>query len=108
MATILLVARREPPPIETRRIPVDVRRAGGFIVLLGAELASIAGLIPPWLPLLLAAGGAVLLGRRLFETDFSLVLASRSCSSASPGWSEGSSTRRSTPSVSSAAAEREC
>jgi Na+/H+ antiporter NhaD/arsenite permease-like protein len=73
-ATILLVPRRELPPMETRRIPVDAPRAGGFIALLGAELASIAGLLPPWVPLLLAAGGAFLLGRRLFETDFSLVL----------------------------------
>lgn len=72
-ATLLLVPRRELGQIETRRIAIDPPRAAGFAVLLAAELAAIAGLVPPWLPLLLAVGGAVLLGRRLLETDFSLL-----------------------------------
>ncbi|HYK40939.1 MAG TPA: SLC13 family permease [Thermoanaerobaculia bacterium] len=72
-ATLLLLPARVLPPIETRRVPVDTARAAGFLILLGAELASIARIVPPWLPLLLALGGAALLGRRLFETDFSLV-----------------------------------
>ena len=55
--------------------PFDVHPilAGGCLVLLAAEIAALFHLIDHRIPLVLAAGGAVLLGRRLFETDFSLV-----------------------------------
>jgi Na+/H+ antiporter NhaD/arsenite permease-like protein len=53
---------------------VDRLRAAAFAVLLAAEAASILGAIAPAIPLALAGVGAVLLGRRLREIDFSLVL----------------------------------
>lgn len=53
--------------------PVDRLRAAAFAVLLGAEAASIVGAIPPAIPLAMAAAGAVLLGPRLREADFTLV-----------------------------------
>ena len=48
--------------------------AGGCVVLLAAEIAALFHLVDHRIPLVLAVGGAALLGRRLFETDFSLVL----------------------------------
>lgn len=53
---------------EVRRIP-----ATACLVLLAAEVASLFGALDHRIPLALAAAGAVLLGRRLRETDFSLV-----------------------------------
>lgn len=48
--------------------------AGACLGLLAAEVASLFGAVDHRIPLALAALGAVLLGRRLLETDFSLVL----------------------------------
>jgi len=55
-------------------IRVDRTRAAAFALLLAAEVASLFRWIPHGAPLLLALGGAALLGRRLLRTDFSLVL----------------------------------
>lgn len=48
--------------------------AGACLALLAAEVAALFGAVDHRIPLALAALGAVLLGRRLLETDFSLVL----------------------------------
>lgn len=55
--------------------PFDVQPvlAGGCLVLLAAEVASLFGLVHHAVPLMLSIGGAALLGRRLLDTDFSLV-----------------------------------
>jgi Na+/H+ antiporter NhaD/arsenite permease-like protein len=55
--------------------PFDVHPvlAGACLVLLAAEIASLFGLLHHGVPLVLSLGGAALLGRRLRDTDFSLV-----------------------------------
>ena len=53
---------------------VDRLRAAGCLGLLAAEVLSLFGRLDHRVPLLLAAAGAALLGRRLLDTDFSLVL----------------------------------
>ena len=55
--------------------PFDVQPvlAGACLVLLAAEIASLFGLVHHAVPLVLSIGGAALLGRRLLDTDFSLV-----------------------------------
>lgn len=57
-------------------VPFDVHSvlAGACLALLAAEVAALFGTLDHRIPLVLAAGGAALLGRRLLETDFSLVL----------------------------------
>lgn len=47
--------------------------AAACIVLLAAEVAALFGALDHRIPLALAAAAAVLLGRRILETDFSLV-----------------------------------
>ena len=47
--------------------------AAGCLVLLAAEVAALFGALDHRIPLALAAAGAVLLGRRVLETDFSLI-----------------------------------
>jgi Na+/H+ antiporter NhaD/arsenite permease-like protein len=72
-AVILLVPRRPltPPPAEV--FDVDPLLATGFTILLAAEAASLLGPLPFAVPLVLSLAGALLLGRRVFEADFSLV-----------------------------------
>ena len=48
--------------------------AAGFFVLLAAEVAGLFGLVPHLVPLLLSVPGLFLLGRRVKEADFSLVV----------------------------------
>jgi Na+/H+ antiporter NhaD/arsenite permease-like protein len=64
--------RLEPPVAES--FDVDPLLAIGFFVLLAAEVASLFGLIPHLAPLLLSLPAILLLGKRFFEADFSLVL----------------------------------
>lgn len=73
LAVPWLVPRRafDSPPAEP--FDVDPRLAGACLTLLAAELAALFGAVDHRIPLVLAAGGALLLGRRLFETDFSLL-----------------------------------
>jgi Na+/H+ antiporter NhaD/arsenite permease-like protein len=73
-AVPLLVPRREFEPPDAVRFDVDPLLAAGFFVLLGAEIAAIGGAIPWQAPLLLSIPAALLLRRRIFEADFSLVL----------------------------------
>jgi len=56
------------------KFDVDPLLATGFFVLLAAETAGLFGLVPHQIPLLLSIPGILLLGRRVFEADFSLVL----------------------------------
>ena len=74
LGAIWIVPDRRLAPPDARFERVDRLRAAAFAVLLAAEVASLARLVPPGIPLLLAAAGAALLGKRLFRTDFSLVL----------------------------------
>ncbi len=75
VATVFfLVPRRQLEPPAPGSFDVDPLLAIGFFVLLAAEVASLVGLIPHLAPLLLSVPGLLLLGRRLFEADFSLVL----------------------------------
>jgi Na+/H+ antiporter NhaD/arsenite permease-like protein len=73
-AVPLLVPRRAlaAPPVEP--FDVDPLLATACVVLLVGELLALFGALDHRWPLLLGAGGAVLLGRRLRDTDFSLVL----------------------------------
>jgi Na+/H+ antiporter NhaD/arsenite permease-like protein len=73
VAVPLLVPRREFAPPAPTPFDVDPRLAGAFAILLGAEIASLAGWIPWQAPFALAAAGMLLLGRRVLEADFSLV-----------------------------------
>jgi Na+/H+ antiporter NhaD/arsenite permease-like protein len=68
----IVPSRRFPPPVSARA-GVDAGLAAAFAVLLAAEIAALAGALPWPVPLALSLAGAVLLGRRLFEADFSLV-----------------------------------
>jgi Na+/H+ antiporter NhaD/arsenite permease-like protein len=69
-----IVPRRDFPPPASSRVGMDARLAPAFAVLLAAEIAALAGAIPWPVPLVLSLGGAALLGRRIFDADFSLVL----------------------------------
>ncbi|HLN59020.1 MAG TPA: SLC13 family permease [Thermoanaerobaculia bacterium] len=80
-AAVLLVAavffsvpRRELPPPAARSFEVDPLLAAGFFVLLAVEVAGLFGFVPHLVPLLLSVPGLLLLGRRVKEADFSLVV----------------------------------
>jgi Na+/H+ antiporter NhaD/arsenite permease-like protein len=74
-ASVFVVIRRRQIRLpESREFDMDPLLAAGFFVLLGAEVASLFGLIPYQVPLILAIPGVLLLGRRVFEADFSLVI----------------------------------
>jgi len=68
-----IVPRHDFPPPASMRAGVDARLAAAFGVLLAAEIAALAGAIPWPVPLVLSLGGAAVLGRRVFDADFSLV-----------------------------------
>src|SRR6185295_6936966 len=53
----VIVPRRKLPPPATRTFEVDPLLAAGFFVLLAAEVAGLAGLIPHQAPLLLSVPG---------------------------------------------------
>ncbi|HKD16542.1 MAG TPA: SLC13 family permease [Thermoanaerobaculia bacterium] len=74
IAVPLLVPRRAlvAPPVEP--FDVDPLSALACVALLVGGVLALFGVLDHRLPLLLAVGGAVLLGRRLLVTDFSLVL----------------------------------
>ena len=74
IAVPLLVPRRAlvAPPVEP--FDVDPLPALACVALLVGGVLALFGVLDHRLPLLLAVGGAVLLGRRLLVTDFSLVL----------------------------------
>jgi Na+/H+ antiporter NhaD/arsenite permease-like protein len=75
VATVFfLVPRRNLEAPVPGSFDVDPLLAVGFFVLLAAEVASLVGLVPHQAPLLLSVPGLLLLGRRVFEADFSLVL----------------------------------
>jgi Na+/H+ antiporter NhaD/arsenite permease-like protein len=73
-AVPLLVPKRALEAPAALAFDVHPGLAGACLVLLAAEVAALFGAIDHRIPLALAAAGAVLLGRRLLETDFSLVL----------------------------------
>lgn len=73
-AVVLLIPQRKLPPPAEKSFDVDPLLAAAFFVVLAAEVASLFGWIPYPVPLLLSIPAAGLLGRRVFEADFSLVL----------------------------------
>jgi Na+/H+ antiporter NhaD/arsenite permease-like protein len=73
VAVPILVPKRALAHPSTRPFDVHPVLAGACLVLLAAEIASILGALHHWVPLVLAFGGAILLGRRIREADFSLV-----------------------------------
>ena len=73
-AVPLLVPKRALASPAAEVFDVHPVFAGGCLILLGAEIAALFHLLDHRIPLVLAVGGAALLGRRLRETDFSLVL----------------------------------
>jgi Na+/H+ antiporter NhaD/arsenite permease-like protein len=73
-ATLVLVPARALPTPPSRAFDVEAPSAAAFFVLLAAELLSILGTLPHLLPLALSLPGLLLLGRRLREADFSLLL----------------------------------
>lgn len=70
----LLVPSRALAAAPGRAYDVDPLLAAGCLVVLGTEIAALAGLAHHWVPLAFALVGALLLGRRLLDADFSLVL----------------------------------
>jgi Na+/H+ antiporter NhaD/arsenite permease-like protein len=74
VGVFLFIPRRPLPPPAERSFDVDAVLAVAFFALLAAEVASLFRWIPYAVPLLLAIPAAALLGRRVFEADFSLVL----------------------------------
>jgi Na+/H+ antiporter NhaD/arsenite permease-like protein len=72
-AVVLLVPRRPLTPPQAEPFDVDPLLAAGFAVLLATEAASLLGPLPFAVPLVLSLAGALLLKRRVFEADFSLV-----------------------------------
>lgn len=72
-AVVLLVPQRPLTPPKTEPFDVDPMLAAGFAVLLATEAASLLGPLPFAVPLVLSLAGALLLKRRVFEADFSLV-----------------------------------
>ena len=73
VAVPVLVPRRPLAQPGRAAFDVDPRLAGACVLLLAAEVAALFGAIHHAIPLALALGGAALLGRRVFDTDFSLV-----------------------------------
>ena len=73
VAVPVLVPKRRLAPPATERFDVHPGLAAACLVLLAAEIASVFDLLDHRVPLVLAIGGAALLGRRIRETDFSLV-----------------------------------
>jgi Na+/H+ antiporter NhaD/arsenite permease-like protein len=73
-AVFFSVPRRPLPPPAARSFEVDPLLAAGFFVLLAAEVAGLFGLVPHLVPLFLSVPGLLLLGRRVKEADFSLVV----------------------------------
>ena len=73
-AVVFFIPRRRLPPPAEKSFEVDPVLAASFFLLLGAEVASLFGWMPPIVPLLLSIPAIGLLGRRVFEADFSLVL----------------------------------
>lgn len=71
---VVFIPQREIVPPATARFDVDPLLTAGFFLLLAAELGSLFGRLPHQIPLLLALPAALLLGRRLREVDFSIVL----------------------------------
>jgi len=69
---LLVPARRLGPP-SRRTFGIAPIEAAACIGLLAAEAAALFGALDERVPLALAVGGAILLGRRLRDTDFSLV-----------------------------------
>lgn len=72
-AVPLLVPRRRLAAPPAAGFSVDPVRAAACLGLLVGEAAALFGALDFRVPLLLAVGGAALLGRHLRETDFSLV-----------------------------------
>jgi Na+/H+ antiporter NhaD/arsenite permease-like protein len=70
----LLVPQQALAAPEAAALAVHSAEAGACLGLLAAEVAALFGALDHRVPLALAAVGAVLLGRRIFATDFSLVL----------------------------------
>ncbi len=73
LAVPVLVPRRRLAALRAAEFSVDPVRAAACLGLLAAEAAALFGALDFRIPLLLAVGGAALLGRRLLEADFSLV-----------------------------------
>jgi len=71
---LLFIPRRTLPPPAEKSFEVDPVLAAAFFLLLAAEVASLFGRIPYLAPLLLSIPAIALLGRRIAEADFSLVL----------------------------------
>jgi len=71
---VFAIPRRLVTPPATTAFDVDPVLAGGFFLLLAAEVGSLFGPLPYLVPLGLALPAALLLGRRLREADFSIVL----------------------------------
>ena len=74
VVVFLFVRRRSVTPPATAEFDVDPILAGGFFVLLAAEIGSLFGPLSYLVPLGLALASTFLLGRRLKEADFSIVL----------------------------------
>jgi Na+/H+ antiporter NhaD/arsenite permease-like protein len=72
-AVLLFIPKRRLPPPAEKSFDVDPLLAAAFFVLLAAEVASLFRWIPHAVPLLLTIPAIGLLGRRVFEADFSLV-----------------------------------
>jgi len=72
-AVPLLTPRRPLATARTAPFDVDPVLATAFAVLLVAEIASLLGHVPTRVPLALSLLAALLLGRRIFDADFSLV-----------------------------------
>jgi Na+/H+ antiporter NhaD/arsenite permease-like protein len=73
-AAWFLVTQRELEPPRPAPFDVEPRLAAAFVALLAAEIAALAGWIPWVVPLALALPAGLLLGRRILQADFSLVL----------------------------------
>ncbi len=72
-AVPILIPRRRLAAPETVSFDVHPGLAGACLMLLAAEIAALLGAVHHWVPLALSVAGAILLGRRVLETDFSLV-----------------------------------
>jgi Na+/H+ antiporter NhaD/arsenite permease-like protein len=70
----VFIPQRQIVPPATAAFDVDPTLTAGFFLLLAAELGSLFGRLPYQVPLLLALPAALLLGRRLRDVDFSIVL----------------------------------